>query len=173
MIHFLKQIILCHGKKIISLIIVVAFLLILFCPCEGYMYKINFSTEDLESGLLSIEVIEFYYRENTESKSSDFVYNVIFTIDTEEEKNIVQTLSEIDFIANTLPFRQSKYGLKLNYADKHIVFSKYEINNLDVNHNFIIGKDSQHNLSMNNKEYDNLLEKYVVDIYAEQETIKS
>ena len=169
MINFFKKVIFCR-KKILSMIAVVV--LLLLCSCEWYLYKVEFSVEKLEYGLLSIEVVEFYYTTDSNSENSDFIYNVVSTIDENEEKNIIQTLSEIDFVANSLPVSKSKYGLKLNYADRYMVFSRYSIDNLDKNYNFIIGEECQHSLSMNNEKYNNLLEKYIVDPYAEQEPIE-
>ena len=166
-----RTIMVCFGKKACLFITVIA--LLLLCSCEGHLYKVEFSAEKLEYGLLSIEVVEFYYTTDSNSENSDFIYNVVSTIDENEEKNIIQTLSEIDFVACSLPFRQSKYGLKLNYADRYMVFSRYTIDNLDKNYNFIIGEECQHSLSMNNEKYNNLLEKYIVDPYAEQEIVKS
>ena len=166
MIHFGNGVISYRGNKNkitrnITIIFLVLSFILVTNSCSGFLYHFQFSLEELETDLLSIEVVEFDFEgeEGATILESKFKYEVISIIEDEEEKNeILETLSKVEFTGiRGAPRGYSYYGLKLNYSDKHIVFTAYDICRLDGNHNAFDGcRDLLH---FQEREYYTMLEK--------------
>ena len=166
MIHFGRSLILAFGKKtsckrFSKLFCVLLCLSLLFCSCEGWYYSITFSLQELETGLLSIEVVDCYW-DVIEDKEV-FEYTVLLTMDQEEQQEVLETLSQVTFSGKVGPPEGNLYyGFKLNYADRFMVFCPYDIRHYDNNCNSIEarGKDCHDLEKMQDPLYYMLFEKY-------------
>ena len=150
MMIFGQKAILCRGKKaVISIACLLICLPVLLSSCLGRSYQIRFSSEELETDLLSFEAIEFecISDERGENVTLDCRSIAVFE-DDEAKAEVVETLSEIEFVGwKGASKGSSNWGVKLNYPDKYIVFSKYSIYFLNENYEITDGmKKGYHKL---------------------------
>lgn len=167
MMIFGQKVILCRGKKaVISIACLLICLPVLLSSCLGHSYQFRFSSEELETDLLSFEAIEFERISDESGENVTLDCRSIAVFDDDEAKaEVVETLSEIEFVGwQGVSKGSSNWGVKLNYPDKYIVFSEYTIYFLDENYEITGGmKKGYHKLGYmgDNEAYMEFLDKYL------------
>lgn len=157
MSHFGVKKISNFGKKIfVCLILLVAYCL---TSCEGTLYSIQYSKEELQNDLCSLEIVS-----DIEIEEGILSYSTVKEItDADEKEDIINTLSDVTFQGLIGPPKiGSTVGIAFVYSDRKLIFEEYAITTTDSD-GHIIGKRKKDNhwLYTKDREFQSVIQKYI------------
>ena len=122
----------CRGKKIqlIRFFALILCFTCILCSCLGRTYEFNLSSDELETDLISVDVICI------QKESNPLSFETICSVDENDVPHIIETISSLVFKGTKEP--QSgfyKYAFKFNYPQNYVVISRGRIYYLDENFN--------------------------------------
>ena len=145
--------ILCRGKiQCIRLLALILCFVCICCSCSGRSYEFTISSDELETDLISVDVICI------QKESNPFPFETICSVDEKDISHIIETISSIEFTAIDVPRSGFYiYAFKFNYPQSYIVISRGRVYYLDENLNQYNG----HELYANPTEIVDLLSNYI------------
>ena len=146
-------------KKLLAIFLVIVSIVLGGCNFNVYPVR-DYSTQELENGLLGVELI---YIINYENRCN---YEVVAELSDNDVKYVTDKISQIHFVGYSPQSSDEIYGIKFCYRDDSLVFEPENIVRIDNNGVKIEGTKwfcMAKNKALRNL-IDELLEKYFIKI---------